>query len=214
MTSETNGVDTDLRVGIDVLLGYVAESTQKLLRDTIVLTDEQWQQPCGIRYWTRAHLGAHLSRSADALVEVLTHLESPNDFIWERFCLPVSERAYQIERGSERSAVDLQIDLDTSSGRLLQALNVLTRIDPNTKVRTSQDKTLPAWMIAALRLRELTVHHFHMDCGFTVDDVNPEISPILLDWFFINLGLERPSDEFLASFNHTVIPDVNVIMCL
>lgn len=91
------------------------EATQRLLGDTIAIDERSWQEPCHLPGWTRAHVATHLARNADAFTRVaagmMTGINTPL-YISER------ERFNDIERGSERRALDLQVDLDTSAGRL------------------------------------------------------------------------------------------------
>ena len=50
---------------------YKVEATQRLLGDTIAISEQAWQEPSRLPGWTRAHVAAHLARNADALVRAV-----------------------------------------------------------------------------------------------------------------------------------------------
>jgi len=93
----------------------ISEATQRLLGDTIRLDDDQWAAPSLLPGWSRAHVATHLARDADALRGVMTAA-----FAGETRALYQSPESKfnDLERGAERTGLDLQVDLDTSAGRL------------------------------------------------------------------------------------------------
>ena len=84
----------------DVLLDWVQEG-QSLLEQAVgaSLSDESVGEPSGLPGWTRGHVLTHLSRNADALVNLLT---------WARTGVPIpmysssDQRNSDIEAGSRR----------------------------------------------------------------------------------------------------------------
>ncbi|MDR0837908.1 MAG: maleylpyruvate isomerase family mycothiol-dependent enzyme [Propionibacteriaceae bacterium] len=160
------------------------EATQRLLGDTIAWSDDDWQRPCRLPGWTRAHLGTHITRNADALREALERAlagELPSLY-------PSEERRIEdIERGSERSGLALQIDLDSTEDRLstrfkellappapAEALNAPFALFPGCEV--------PVALMPLARLHEVTVHHVDFDCGFEFRDVDSDAAELLLSW--------------------------------
>ena len=91
------------------------EATQQLLGDTIMIEEDAWHEPSALPGWTRAHVATHLARSADAFSRLA---ESAHYGVGMPLYLSDRDRFTDIERGAERRALDLQIDLDTSAGRL------------------------------------------------------------------------------------------------
>lgn len=108
-----------IRLGqVETVRKRLNEATQSLLGDTIVLSDAEWQQPSLLPGWSRAHVATHLARGADALSHVVRNTASGR-------MVPLyaneGQRLADIERGSERSGLELQIDLDTAAGALEEA---------------------------------------------------------------------------------------------
>lgn len=155
------------------------EATQRLLGDTIAIDDRTWQQPSRLPGWTRAHVITHLSRNADALNRVIagmsTGISTPL-YISER------ERFNDIERGSERRALELQVDLDTSAGRLDRGLEELEDTDGSRLVEISPGRRLRIDLLPLARLREVALHHVDLDVGFGVLDLDDDIARWILQW--------------------------------
>ncbi|CEI23250.1 Hypothetical protein PFCIRM512_06615 [Propionibacterium freudenreichii] len=155
------------------------EATQRLLGDTIAIDERSWQEPCHLPGWTRAHVATHLARNADAFTRVaagmMTGINTPL-YISER------ERFNDIERGSERRGLDLQVDLDTSAGRLYHGLDELGDIDGSRLVEISPGRKLRIDLLPLARLREVALHHVDLACGFTVLDMDDDIARWVLEW--------------------------------
>lgn len=155
------------------------EATQRLLGDTIAIDETAWQQPSLLPGWTRAHVAVHLARNADALVRIF---DARFSLLPTPMYVSESERVYDIERGSERSALDLQIDLDTSAGRLHRCLDELETTDDHGLVELSPGRMLRLDLLPLARLREVVLHHIDLDCGFMVDDIDDDIARWVLEW--------------------------------
>ena len=161
------------------------EATQQLLGDTIAITDEDWQQPSRLPGWTRAHVATHLARNADGLRRVvhglLTH--SPTTMYPDE-----RQRERDLEQGSLRDALDLQIDLDTSAGLLNDAFNFLEESGAADEVALREGLRLPVHWLPVARLNEVVLHHIDLDCGFTAPDVAADIARWLLEWQCLRLA--------------------------
>mgnify|MGYP003622708592 CR=1 FL=1 len=53
---------------LETLRKRVQEATQRLLGDTIGISDDDWNGPSGLPGWSRAHVAAHLAANADRVV--------------------------------------------------------------------------------------------------------------------------------------------------
>lgn len=155
------------------------DATQALLGDTIAIPDELWQQPSRLPGWTRAHVATHLARSADAMRRVteahLTHLPTrlyPDELTRQR----------DLEQGSQRGALELQIDLDTSAGLLNDAFGYLEESGSTEEIVLGPGLRMPAHHLPIARLAEVVLHHVDLNCGFEVDDIEPDIARWLLEW--------------------------------
>ncbi|MSS45799.1 maleylpyruvate isomerase family mycothiol-dependent enzyme [Cutibacterium sp. WCA-380-WT-3A] len=165
------------------------EATQRLLGATMGLSDEEWQAPSRLAGWTRAHIATHLARNAEAFEAVtkavVAHLAVPplypSDDIRDR----------DIERGSERTGLQLQIDLDTTAGSLNTAFDALDDMTPGTVVSLTHDIRVDVTDLPALRLAEIALHHVDLDLGMTVDDLPDVVARTLLEWVCFRLR-DRP----------------------
>ncbi len=167
-----------IRLGqVQPVLKRIADATQNLLGCTIAITDEQWLEPSLLPGWTRAHVAAHLARNADALNSV-ARAAAEGDLIP---LYPSSrERIEAIERGSELSAIDLQIDLDTSAGQLAATLDAIP--DWTVPVQLPYG-TMPLAALPIARLHEIYLHLRDLRCpAFSVERIDTVPATWLLQW--------------------------------
>jgi len=154
-----------------------AQATQSLLGDTIALTDEEWNLPSLLPGWTRAHLATHLARNADGIVRVIQQLAAglPTS-------LYESEASYfeDIERGSERSALELQEDLDTSLSRLQGHWPDIANYPSDYQVKLTSTFSIPLDQLSLSHLNEVVLHHADFDLGFGWMDIDQSVARQLL----------------------------------
>ena len=55
---------------VETLRGLVNGATQRLLGDTIRVSDEDWRGPSRLPGWTRGHVASHIARHADGMVRL------------------------------------------------------------------------------------------------------------------------------------------------
>lgn len=162
------------------------ETTQRLLGDTIALSERAWQEPARLPGWTRAHVATHLARNADAMVRAVDSvLMGRRGLMYDSD----EDRDQAIERGSERSGLELQIDLDTSAGRLNRRLNVLDSLPGDLMVELAPGSLFRAGILPLVRLNEVILHHIDLDCGFEATDVQPRVARWLLEWNCMAAGI-------------------------
>lgn len=164
-------------IPVEEIQRLAREANQGLLRDTIGILEEDWKGPSLLPGWTRAHVATHLARSADgmrALTEASLSGEAPD--------LPgPEERFIALERGAERTGLELQIDLDTSATTLAATWHTVT--DWHRPIRFL-GRTRPLATLPVARLHEVFIHHVDLDCGFTPAQVPPEAASWLLSWVY------------------------------
>jgi len=152
-------------------------STQALLGDTIGLSDDEWQAPSGLPGWTRAHVASHLAQQADGLTALVDRLKPQGPPpVW-----PISAADNDLEAESRRRAVDLQVALDTSAGRLLAALERLPERAWSTRLTTPVGP-LPARALAYARLNEVVLHHLDLRLSLSLGDLDAALVEALLLW--------------------------------
>ena len=168
----------DPRDELTVVRDLLAHATQRLLGDTIGLSDEQWREPSALPDWTRGHVATHLARNADAIARLATWAASGRR--QEMYASPEA-RGAEIEQGADRPGLELQVDLDTSAGLLADAFAALDQSDQWTEqVEGRAGQPLPARLLPLMRLAEIVLHHVDLDCGFGVGDVEPDTALWLL----------------------------------
>jgi maleylpyruvate isomerase len=176
MTAATSPATTQL----DTLRGLVRTATQRLLGDTILVADEQWRAPSRLPDWTRGHVATHIARHADGLYRLTEWALSGE----RRDMYPSPEhRASEIEAGAGRSGLELQIDLDTSAGRLSSALEELDAADAwDAVVEMRGGLQVPARLLPLARLLEVAIHHVDLDVGYEITDIDTQTAEWLLEW--------------------------------
>lgn len=166
------------------------DATQQLLGDTIQIDEDAWQSPSLVPGWTKAHVAAHLARDADSfrhLVEAAlsgTPPVVPSD----------AARRDEIERGSEQTGLELQIDLDTSSQKLALAFTAVPDDQWDLPVMSAAFSR-PLRLLPLIRLNEVVMHRVDLGQGFTLDAADPLVVEWLLRWCVIRAD-ERHIDSF------------------
>ena len=176
---------------LETLRGLVTTATQRLLGDTISVSDEDWRGPSRLPEWGRGHVATHLARQADGIVRLTEWARTGER---QDMYASADQRAAQIEEGSARTGLELQIDLDTSAGRLGSAFDALDEAEAwDAVVELRSGIKVPARLLPLTRLLEVVVHHVDLDTGFEFDDIETSTAEWLLEWCAFRL---RARDDF------------------
>lgn len=175
---------------LETLRGLVSIATQRLLGDTIAVSDENWPAPSRLPGWSRGHVASHIARQADGIVRLTGWARSGER---QDMYASVEQREADINAGAGRTGMELQIDLDTSAGRLDQAFDTLDDAAWDTVVELRGGTKVPARMLPLARLLEVVIHHIDLDVGFEFADVDDATAEWLLEWCAFRV---RSRDEF------------------
>ncbi|RLP11147.1 maleylpyruvate isomerase family mycothiol-dependent enzyme [Propionibacterium australiense] len=156
------------------------EATQQLLGDTIMIEEDAWHAPSALPGWSRAHVATHLARGADALARLAESAPSGGTGI--PLYLSDRDRFTDVERGAERRALDLQIDLDTSAGRLHRSFDKIDAQSCAAPVDLGDGRLVRLDLLPLARLREVLLHRVDLDCGFSITDADDDIARWVLEW--------------------------------
>ncbi|WP_282004332.1 maleylpyruvate isomerase family mycothiol-dependent enzyme [Propioniciclava sinopodophylli] len=166
---------------VEPALRRIATATQALLRHTLDLEEDDWRAPSLLPGWSRAHVASHISRNADALRRVIAAARDGEPAP----LYPSSAAKFNdIERGSERSGLELHVDLDTSAGELA---NLCERVEDWLVPVRLIGGEFPLSVVTLIRLHELTLHHLDLDTGFTWEDVDLIPARWMLEWMLLLL---------------------------
>jgi maleylpyruvate isomerase len=176
---------------LETLRGLVRTATQRLLGDTILVADEQWRAPSRLPDWTRGHVATHIARHADALIRLTQWARTGER---QDMYPSLEHRETEIEAGAPRSGLDLQIDLDTSAGRLGSAFDELDTAEAwDEIVEMRGGMKVPARLLPLARLLEVVIHHVDLDIGYEITDIDTQTAEWLLEWCAFRL---RDRDDF------------------
>ena len=176
---------------LEKLRGLVIIATQRLLGDTINVTDEDWHRPSVLPEWNRAQVATHIARQADALCRLAEWARTGEE---QPMYNSPAQRSSEIDEGRDRSALDLQIDLDTSASRLMEAFAALDESGGwDTPVELRGGTRVPARLLPLARLLEVVMHHVDLDIGYGMGDIDNSTAEWLLEWCSFRL---RDRDEF------------------
>jgi maleylpyruvate isomerase len=176
---------------LETLRDLVRTATQRLLGDTILVSDEQWRASSRLPSWTRGHVATHIARHADAICR-LTQWARTRE---RQDMYPSPEhRAAEIDAGAGRSGLELQIDLDTSAGHLSSAFDELDAAEAwDAIVEMRGGLQVPARLLPLARLLEVVIHHVDLDIGYEITDIDNQTAEWLLEWCAFRL---RDREDF------------------
>ncbi|MFD4757431.1 maleylpyruvate isomerase family mycothiol-dependent enzyme [Streptomyces sp. NPDC058439] len=144
-------------------LDAVREATDRLLSATEKLDDAALARPSRLPGWSRGHVVAHLSRNADALVNVLQGHPMYADS---------ETRDRDIERDASRPKAEQLADLAGSAARLMDAASAPA--DWSRTVTLRNGVTDSASRIPFRRRVEVELHHVDLGIGYELEDLPEE----------------------------------------
>jgi maleylpyruvate isomerase len=145
------------------LNGQIDQATQRLLDDVRIIPEAQLRAPSLLPGWTRAHVVAHVARSADAMRNLLVGARSGQD---RAAYASVQAREADIERGAAMGAKDLMDDLADSAMALRTVARQLPDHAWQVRVRVLDSSLFPAAELLTRRLVEVELHHCDLAVGY------------------------------------------------
>ena len=139
------------------------------------LTDEEFDGPSLLPGWTRAHVLAHLVRTADGLVDLLT---------WARTGVETPASASDEAGTAALPPAELRAAVLAATQRLAAAVRELPPEAWAAQVRIRQGHDLPAAELPWLRAREVWVHSVDLDAGIGFADVPDDVLAAVVDDVF------------------------------
>jgi maleylpyruvate isomerase len=145
----------------------IDDATQRLLGTARAIAESDLRQPSLLPGWTRAHVLAHVARSADAIRNLLVGARSGE----ERPAYPSAEaRDAGIEESAALKAKDLVADLAGSAMALRAIVRQLNEEAWQFPVRLPDSAPFPATRLLTIRLVEVELHHCDLGAGYGPDD--------------------------------------------
>jgi maleylpyruvate isomerase len=138
-------------------------ATQRLLDDARTLTEADLRIPSLLPGWTRAHVLAHVARSADAMRNLLVGVRSGQE---RPAYASAQAREAAIQRGALMRAPDLTADLADSAMALRSVVTQLPDEAWLVPVRILDSAPFPAAQVLPRRLTEVELHHCDLDTGY------------------------------------------------
>lgn len=152
-------------------LDALREATERLLSATEKLDDSALARPSRLPGWSRGHVLAHLSRNADALVNVLQGRQMYADS---------ETRDRDIERDGPRPQAEQLADLTASAARFMAA--AAAPADLSRTVTMRNGVTEPASRIPFRRCGEVELHHVDLGVGYELEDLPDEFTAREIDF--------------------------------
>jgi maleylpyruvate isomerase len=141
----------------------IDDATQRLLGTARVISQPDLRAPSRLPGWTRAHVLAHLARSADAMRNLLVGARSGQD---RPAYASAEAREADIERGAVVQAKVLMADLADSA----MAFRAIVRQLPDDAwqypVQVLDSERFPAAQLLTRRLVEVELHHSDLGTGY------------------------------------------------
>ena len=138
------------------LSDQIDDATQRLLGTIRVIAEPDLRAPSLLPGWTRAHVLAHLARSADAMRNLLIGARSGED---RPAYASADTRAASIEQGAQQRAAGLVADVAAAA----MAFRTVTRQLPDevwpVQVQILGSAPFPVGQLLTRRLVEVELHH-------------------------------------------------------
>ena len=149
------------------LSDQIDDATQRLLGTARVIAEPDLRAPSLLPGWTRAHVLAHLARSADAMRNLLIGARAGAD---RPGYASAEARAAEIEQAAQRKPADLVADVAGAA----MAFRTVTRQLPDDawqyQVQILGSARFPAGQLLTRRLVEVELHHSDLGLGYRPAD--------------------------------------------
>ena len=158
----------------------VRHASQRLVRTVDSLTEDAWAGPSLLPRWSVAHVVAHLTLNAEALVGVLLGVRERRTVT---MYASQEARDADIEELASADPAEVRDRLLASVTRFDAALAVLPDDVAGTRVERTpgSGRFFPAGAVASMRLHEVEIHHADLGAGYSPADWPEEFTRILLD---------------------------------
>ena len=151
---------------------WAVDGTRLVVGALASLPDDAFTGPSLLPGWTRAHVGAHLARNAEALTRLAswarTGEESP------MYAGP-EQRDADIESSARQSPAALRHDVTATAAVLDQALDALTGPAWDAPVGVRQGQQVAARLLPWLRVREVWLHAVDLDAAVDLSAAPPPL---------------------------------------
>ena len=169
---------------LDALRGLLSQSTHHFLGATIEVGDEQWRAASRCPGWSRGHLATHVARNAEAITRLSRWALTGQR---EEMYNSADQRDADIEAGAGRPGVELQVDLDTTAGRLETAFDELDERQAWAEEVEIRGARQSARLLPLMRLFEVVLHNVDLDIGFEIEDLDDDTTGWLLEFAVLRL---------------------------
>jgi maleylpyruvate isomerase len=159
-------------------LAAVDRYTERLLATARSLDPGTLGAPSRCAGWTRGHVLTHISRNADALVNLVRNATTGST---TPMYASAEARVADIEAGAGRHLPEQVADLETSADRFRTAAAQLTPEVADVRLAARNNTSVRARFLPSMRLREVVIHHVDLDAGFTFADVDDDVVRQLLE---------------------------------
>lgn len=163
---------------VATLLEWVRDGQERLEQAVVRLARQAVSEPSALPGWTRGAVLTHVSRNADALVNLLT---------WARtgtrtpmYSSP-EQRDQDIAAGAGRGLAEQLADLRDSARRFVDAAAALSADQWSATVTSAQGRAIPVSEVPWLRVREVWIHGVDLDLG-TGSGIGMDLLPPELAW--------------------------------
>jgi len=149
------------------LSDQIDAATQRLLGTARVIAEPDLREPSLLPGWTRAHVLAHLARSADAMRNLLIGARTGQD---RPAYVSGQARAADIEHGAGLAVKELMADLADSAMAFRTVIRQLPDDAWQVPVRVLDSAQFPAGQLLTRRLVEVELHHGDLGAGYGPSD--------------------------------------------
>jgi len=149
------------------LSNQIDYATQRLLDDARIIHEADLRAPSLLPGWSRAHVLAHVARSADAMRNLLVGARSGQD---RPAYASAQAREAGIERGAAVTAKELMDDLADSAMALREIVKRLPDEAWQVPVRVLDSAPFPATGVLTRRLVEVELHHCDLGTRYSSAD--------------------------------------------
>lgn len=161
-----------------ITLPWMRAGTELVLGAVTGMSDAELVAPSALPHWSRAHVVAHLSRNAEALVR-LVHWAATGEVT--PMYPNLDSRTADIEATAKEPPDVLRRELAATAALLDERISALNDRGLQARVRSALGRDMPAVEIPWMRTREVWLHGVDLNAGVTTEQFPQPLLVDLLD---------------------------------
>jgi maleylpyruvate isomerase len=162
------------------LVELLDSGTRRLVRTVDTIEDDAWSAPSLLPGWSRSHVVAHLALNGEALSGALEGVHEGRQVPMYASDQARDDDIAELAKAEPSELRERFMAATTVIGEWVEEL--ADNLADTVIERSPGGRRFPASAVAAMRIREVEIHHADLGLAYTAADWPAELVALVLDW--------------------------------